>query len=110
VMLVCVEVPPPRGVIFSLILEWLCIYSPEEDALSLVSLFHSKFLGDPGLDGCLLELEEILKIKANTPLEATLLTSSDDEWIIDNSVDLLSKRVIFCYMKKVTVNSNGPKT
>jgi hypothetical protein len=40
-----------------------------------VSLFRSKFLGGPGLDGCLLELEEILKLKASTSFEATLLTS-----------------------------------
>jgi len=66
---------PPHSVIFSLILELLCFYHPEENALSLVSVFCSKFLGDPGLDGCLLEPEEILKLRANTTFEATLLTS-----------------------------------
>ncbi len=50
---------PPRGVIFSFILKRLCIYVPEEDLLSLVNFFRSTFLFDPGLDGCLLELEEI---------------------------------------------------
>jgi hypothetical protein len=48
---------PSHGVIFSLILKRLCIYCPEENALSLVARFSSYIFGDPGLDGCLIELE-----------------------------------------------------
>lgn len=56
-----------------MMLEWLTIYYPEEDSLSLVHQFRSKFQMDPGLDGCLLELEEVLKRKRGLQLEGALL-------------------------------------
>jgi hypothetical protein len=49
---------PLRGVRFALILEWLYTYAPEEDALALVRRFRLRFRNDPGLNGCLLELEK----------------------------------------------------
>jgi hypothetical protein len=79
---------PPRGIIFSLILQWLYTLFPEQDALSLVVFFRSKFSGDPGLDGCLLELQEILKLRASNSLGASLLTSTDKGWTVQESIDL----------------------
>eukprot|EP00475_Leptophrys_vorax_P016991 TRINITY_DN2349_c0_g1_i7.p1 TRINITY_DN2349_c0_g1~~TRINITY_DN2349_c0_g1_i7.p1 ORF type:complete len:644 (+),score=147.85 TRINITY_DN2349_c0_g1_i7:80-2011(+) len=78
----------PRGIIFSLILKWLYTFFPDEDALSLVALFRSKFSGDPGLDGCLLELEEILKLRASNSIGASLLTHIEQGWIVEKSMDL----------------------
>jgi hypothetical protein len=78
----------PRGVIFALILKLLYTFYPGEDALSLATFFRSKFTGDPGLDGCLLELEEILKLKARRSIEASLLTLIDQEWNIDKPMHL----------------------
>ena len=78
----------PRGVIFSLILQCLYKYAPGEDALSLVTLFRSKFSGDPGLDGCLLELEEILKLRASRSMKASLLKYINQGWIVDQSIEL----------------------
>jgi hypothetical protein len=79
---------PPRGVIFTLILTWLCTYYPKEDSLQLVVMFRSRFSGDPGLDGCLLELEEILKLRAKKSIEASLLTKNDQGWIVQESMEL----------------------
>ena len=84
---------PPRGVIFTLILEWLYTFYPQEDALSLVTYFRMKFSGDPGLDGCLLELEEVLKLRAGKSFEASLLTPDGQEWIVNDSIDLPTKGV-----------------
>jgi len=78
----------PRGVIFTFILKCLCKYAPEENSLSLVSLFRSKFSGDPGLDGCLLELEEILKLRAGHSIVALLLTHIEQGWIVVESIKL----------------------
>jgi len=78
----------PRGIIFSLILKWLCTFSPKEDELSLISLLRSKFSGDPGVDGCLLELEEILKLRSGNSIRASLLTCVDQGWIVKESIDL----------------------
>ena len=85
---VCAGSSPPRGIIFSLILQWLYTLFPKQDALSLVVFFRSKFSGDPGLDGCLLELQEILKLRASNSLEASLLTSTDEGWTVQESIDL----------------------
>jgi len=94
---------PPRGVIFSLIIEWLCIYVPEEDILSLVQRFRSKFQTDPGLDGCLLELEEICKLKSRHSFQASLLTLRRSNWIVEECIDLpprsLDLLAIFLYVE-----------
>ena len=82
---------PPRGIIFSLILEWLFTLYPQEDALSLVTYFRSKFSGDPGLYGCLLELEEVLKLRAGKSFEAFLFTRKDRKWEIIHSLYLPPK-------------------
>ena len=42
------------------------VYPEEEEALSLVASFRSKFSSDPGLDGRLLELRERLKFRAKS--------------------------------------------
>ena len=82
---------PPRGVIFTLILEALYTFYPQEDALSLVTYFRMKFSGDPGLDGCLLELEEVLKLRAGKSFEASLLALKGQDWIVDDLIDLPPK-------------------
>jgi hypothetical protein len=90
----------PRGVIFALILQCLCKYAPEANELSLVSFFRSKFSKDPGLDGCLMELEEILKLKSNIPIGAVLLSFIDEGWAVEEKVNLPSNRTpmtIFLY-------------
>ena len=79
---------PPRGVMFSLILKWLCIYASTEDKLSLVQRFRANFRTDPGLDGCLLELEEIFKLKANLSFQATLFTLDGQKWTPEEILDL----------------------
>ena len=84
---------PPRGIIFSLILKRLYTLYPQEDALSLVTYFRLKYSGDPGLDGCLLELEEVLKLRAGKSFEASLLTLDGQEWIVNDSIDLPTKGV-----------------
>lgn len=86
-MLVCVEASS-SWYSLSLILEWLCTYAPEENELSLVHRFRVKFRADPGLDGCLLELEEILKLKANNSFQASLLTLDGHNWIAKECLDL----------------------
>lgn len=78
----------PRGFIFSTILKWLYTFSPEVDELSLVHRFRVMFRNDPGLDGCLLELEEILKLKANHFFHASLLSLDGHHWIVKESLDL----------------------
>ena len=82
---------PPRGIIFSLILERLFNIYPQEDALRLIAYFRSKFSGDPGLDGCLLELEEIWKLRACKSFEASLFTRKDRKWEVVHSLDLPPK-------------------
>ena len=49
------------------------IFYPEVDVFGLVARFHSKFSSDPDLDGCLLELEEILKLRDNLSMEASVV-------------------------------------
>jgi hypothetical protein len=66
----------------------LCAYNSQQDALLLVQFFRSRFARDPGLDGCLLELEEILKLRANQCMEATLLTLKEDEWTVNTTMSL----------------------
>jgi hypothetical protein len=78
---------PPRGIIFSLILQWLCTLAPEEDELALVRRFRNVFQEDPGLDGCLLEREEILKLKAGNSICSSLLTLIDQSWIPEDLID-----------------------
>ena len=78
----------PRGIIFSLILKLLCIFFPEQNALSLISYFRTMFSGDPGLDGCLMEIEEILKLRSSNSIGASLITCVDQGWIVKESIDL----------------------
>lgn len=85
---------PPRGVIFTLILERLYSYFPNEnEMLSLVTRFRLKFSGDPGLDGSLMKLEETLKFKANNSIEASLLTRTQQGWEVKESIDLPPKGI-----------------
>jgi hypothetical protein len=78
----------PRGVIFALVLKSLYTFFRKEDVLGLVTRFRLKFAADPGLDGCLLELEEILKLKASLPMAASLLKLRNQGWIVDKSISL----------------------
>jgi hypothetical protein len=61
---------------------------PEEDLLSLVKDFRSTFQSDPGLDGCLLELEEIHKLKSRHSFQASLLTLKESNWIVAECMDI----------------------
>ena len=72
---------PPRGVIFSKMLQWLFVYAPEADHLTMVQSFRSMFSNDPGLDGNLLELEEILKFQRGTPRFLVLLHLEQKVWV-----------------------------
>jgi hypothetical protein len=78
----------PRGVMFTQILKWLFIYNPQVDELQLARLFQSNSSGDPGSNGCLLELEEILKLKASHSMETALLTLTDQGWNMKKSITL----------------------
>jgi hypothetical protein len=80
----------PRGVIFTQILKWLFTFyiQDKEDELKLLRLFRSSLSVDPGLDGCLLELEEILKLKASHSMTASLLTLTEQAWKEKTSIDL----------------------
>ena len=82
----------PRGVIFSMMLKWLFTFAPKTDELDTVRFFRSKFRDDEGLDGCLLELEEIIKLKRGTPFLATRLHLNDEqEWApIGDNIKLTS--------------------
>jgi hypothetical protein len=73
----------PRGVIFSLVLEWLLEHSPGTDELALIRGFRADFHADSAMDGHLLELEEIVKIKMGVPLPAMHLTLSNNNktWV-----------------------------
>jgi hypothetical protein len=71
----------PRGVIFTLMLKWLFTFAPEEDQLKIVRAFRSQFHNDPGLDGNLLDLEEILKLDGGMPLPAVLLELLEHKWM-----------------------------
>ena len=76
---------PPRGVIFASIVQYLCkyAYTSVEDRLSKVSVFRKMFAADAGLDGCLLELEEILKLSTCHSIEASCLKLIDQTWAVD---------------------------
>jgi hypothetical protein len=78
----------PRGVIFTLILEVLFKYAPKEDVVSLVAYFRSKFTEDPGLHGCLLKLEEILRLKAHRPLNTALISCIDGIWKVQQITEI----------------------
>ena len=84
----------PRGVIFTQILKWMFNFYKQaiEDELKLVRLFRSSLSVDPGLDGCLLELEEILKLKASYSMTASLFTLMGQEWKDKKSIDLPPNR------------------
>jgi hypothetical protein len=57
----------------------------------LVTRFRSQFRGDPaGLDGCLLELQEILKLRASRSMDASLLKWSDRKWSVNKTIALLT--------------------
>jgi hypothetical protein len=78
----------PRGMIFSFILRWLFTFAPEENVLALVHRFRCKFHNDPGLDGCLLEMEEIFKIKENQSIAIALLTLVENSWVMKECAEL----------------------
>jgi hypothetical protein len=86
---------PPRGVIFTQILKWLFNFYTQdiEVELKLLRLFRASLsVVDPGLDGCLLELEEILKLKASYSMTASLLTLMGQEWKDKKSIDFPPNR------------------
>ena len=85
----------PRGVILTELLKWLFTYSPPElDRLSIVQLLRRMFQGDPGLDGCLLELEEIIKLKTKSIIGVAKISlqkgGADDlgTWLVGDEFEL----------------------
>jgi len=99
----------PHGVIFTRILMWLCTFYPAVDLLYLVSSFRLMFSSDPGLDGCLLELEEILKLRVNRLITASLLTLIDQNWIVNKSIimpPLGSTMTVWTYKESLSILSN----
>ena len=92
--------------------EMAVYFFPEQNALSLISYFRAMLSGDPGLDGCLLEIEEILKLRSRNSIGASLLTCVDQGWIVKESIDLPPKGIplsCFC-MKKVILGFKRPRT
>ena len=86
---------PPRGVVLTELLKWLFTYSPSElDKLSIVQLMRRMSQGDPGLDGCLLELEEIIKLKTKSTIRVAKISlhkdGADDlgTWVDGDEVEL----------------------
>jgi hypothetical protein len=60
----------------------------------LVQKFRRIFCDDPGLDGCLLELEEILKLKISNSMEVCLLLRNNDgKWVTHDCSFLPPKNV-----------------
>ena len=70
----------PRGVIFTMILKRLYTYFVDESPLFLANRFCKEFNGDAGLDGCLLEIVEILKLKDSYSLDVAILCEEDNKW------------------------------
>ena len=101
---------PSRGIVFSFVLKWLFTFSPGEDELSVISHFQSNFSRDPGMEGCLLELEEILKLRDGHSLEASLLKLSDQGWIVEESVYLPPKGTSLNVMMYDEIHSRLDKT
>jgi hypothetical protein len=110
----------PRGVIFSLMLKWLLVYAPPTtDELAIVQEFRSMFDDDPGLDGHLLELEEIVKLKRGKSITAALLSLSDErKWESGDVVNLGGSRALLwtysdsaskSYVKKSHASDDGAK-
>lgn len=57
------------------------------------------FSGDPGLDGCLMEIEEILKLRSSNSIGASLITCVDQGWIVKESIDLPPRGIpLSCFL------------
>ena len=69
-------------------MESLCTFAIDEDALFLVRGFRVRFQGDPGLDGCLLELEEILNLQAKHYFQSSLLTLDENKWVTNENMKM----------------------
>ena len=80
----------PRGAIFTAVLNWLWKFA-EVDELSIVRTFRQRFRTDPGMDGNLLELEEIINLKRGTPLITTLLKLDGTDWVAHSTIRLLDQ-------------------
>ena len=86
----CVEVQRPEVLSFN-DSEVALHVLPWRGCFGSVRRFRSKFAGDAGLDGCLLELEEVLKLKqTNTALEAAVLALENGKWMSHETVKLPS--------------------
>jgi len=77
-MLACVDV-----------LHLVELFSLDENTIEMVQSFRSRYAeDDPGLDGCLLKPEEIMKLKNNRSIVASLLSLTDKEWSVQNTITL----------------------
>ncbi|KAG9399991.1 hypothetical protein AC1031_010911 [Aphanomyces cochlioides] len=77
---------PPRGAIFRYMLEALSLFAPQVKILEIVKNFRALFDGDPGLDGILMELEVILKLQHEEPIQAALIKLNGGEWVPEAKV------------------------
>ncbi|CAK4072486.1 unnamed protein product [Aphanomyces euteiches] len=72
---------PPRGAIFRYMLEALFFFAPRDNVLETVKYFRMRFFDDPGLEGVLMELEVILKLQHEEPIQAALITLKGEQWV-----------------------------
>jgi hypothetical protein len=82
----------PRGVIFTLILKFLFKYT-RKYPWELVASFCSEFSREPCFYGCLLKLQETLKLKTGHSIRASLLTCVEQSWIVGETIDLPPKGI-----------------
>jgi hypothetical protein len=78
----------PRGIIFSLLLKELLFHShdPVKSQWRQIQNIRGQ-CNDPGLDGCLLELEVILQLKSNSKYMKARLISNQNETHTRSSTD-----------------------
>ena len=75
----------------------------EDNLLFLANRFRKEFSGDAGLDGCLLEIVEVLKLKESNSLEMAILSEKNNKWSSNESVKLpsLDSKVISRVVRRV---------
>jgi hypothetical protein len=80
---------PPRDIILPMILEELFLYCREGDSLLLIENLRTEYWNDPGLHGCLLKFEVILKLQRGMQFTASYVVPENDRWIVPNDESVL---------------------
>lgn len=107
---------PPRGVIFTSVLRRLFLHNTDNDEnLAAIRHFRSKYGRDAGLDGCLLELEEITKLRSGQRLQTIRVSLKAGNWQHDNGIHVLydSQFTMFRYDERqqiIVESANEPLT